>query len=295
MKNKILCFGEMLWDIFPDGAVPGGAPMNVAIGLKKLGSDVFILSSCGKDELGENLLEYLNENGLSKEFVQQSNYPTGAVNVHLSESKDATYEIVFPSAWDYIEKPEALLEFDILVYGSLSCRNNTSFETLISLLDTEAFKVFDVNFRAPFIDQSVIEKLLKKSDLVKMNHEELFQISAWNGLESKDLKRAADLVFKKYSLKMLCITLGSEGAFLKTADEQLYQTGFPVKIQDTVGAGDAFLAGFIHNYSREKPLKDTLEFACLLGAWVASSKGANPPFILENIIVIARRPDEAIL
>jgi fructokinase len=175
MKNKILCFGEMLWDIFPDGAVPGGAPMNVAIGLKKLGSDVFILSSCGKDELGENLLEYLNENGLSTEFVQQSNYPTGAVNVHLSESKDATYEIVFPSAWDYIEKPEALLEFDILVYGSLSCRNNTSFETLISLLDTEAFKVFDVNFRAPFIDQSVIEKLLKKSDLVKMNHGNFFK------------------------------------------------------------------------------------------------------------------------
>jgi fructokinase len=283
MKNKILCFGEMLWDIFPDGAVPGGAPMNVAIGLKKLGSDVFILSSCGKDELGENLLEYLNENGLSTEFVQQSNYPTGAVNVHLSESKDATYEIVFPSAWDYIEKPEALLEYDILVYGSLSCRNNTSFETLISLLDTEAFKVFDVNFRAPFIDQSIIEKLLKKSDLVKMNHEELFQISAWNGLESEDLELAADLVFKHYSLNMLCVTRGSEGAFLKTANEELYQSGFPVKIQDTVGAGDSFLAGFIHNFSRNKPLKEALEFACLLGAWVASRKGANPPFILENI------------
>lgn len=283
MKNKILCFGEMLWDIFPDGAVPGGAPMNVAIGLKKLGSDVFILSSCGKDELGVNLLEYLHQNGLSTEYVQQSNYPTGAVNVHLSEKKDATYEIVFPSAWDYIEKPQALPEFDILVYGSLSCRNKTSFETLSSLLETATFKVFDVNFRAPFIDRSVIEQLLIKSDLVKMNHEELFQISAWNGLESEDLKLAANLVFKHYSLNMLCVTLGAEGAFLKTADEELYQSGFPVKIQDTVGAGDAFLAGFIHNYSREKPLKDTLEFACLLGAWVASRKGANPPFILENI------------
>lgn len=283
MKNKILCFGEMLWDIFPDGAVPGGAPMNVAIGLKKLGSDVFILSSCGKDELGKNLLEYLNENGLSTEFVQQSNYPTGAVNVHLSESKDATYEIVFPSAWDYIEKPEALPEFDILVYGSLSCRNKTSFETLFSLLNTTAIKVFDVNFRAPFIDQGIVEQLLKRADLVKMNHEELFQISAWNGLESKDLELAADLVFKKYSLKMLCVTRGAEGAFLKTADEVLYQSGFKVKTIDTVGAGDAFLSGFIHYYMGKKPLKDTLEFACLLGAWVASQKGANPPFTYENI------------
>ncbi len=286
MKNKILCYGEMLWDIFPDGAVPGGAPMNVAIGLKKLGSDVLILSSCGKDKLGEKLLEYLHENGLSTKYVQQSNYQTGVVNVHLSETKDGLYEIVFPSAWDYIQKPETLPEFDILVYGSLSCRNKTSFETLNSLLEMGAFKVFDVNFRAPFIDQSVIEQLLIKSDLVKMNHEELFQISAWNGLDSEDLELAADLVFKTYSLKMLCITRGSEGAFLKTAGEKIYQSGFKVNTKDTVGAGDAFLAGFIHNFSRNKPLKEVLEYACLLGAWVASQKGANPPLIFENIEIL---------
>ena len=283
MKNRILCYGEMLWDIFPDGAVPGGAPMNVAIGLKKLGSDVFILSSCGRDKLGANLLEYLHESGLSTKFVQQSNYPTGVVNVHLSERKDALYEIVFPAAWDYINKPETIPQFDILVYGSLSSRNKTSFETLISLLDSAAIKVFDVNFRAPFIDQSIIEQLLIKSDFVKMNHEELFQISAWNGMDSKDLPFAANLVFKKYSLKMLCITRGSKGAFLKTADEEIYQSGFTVDTEDTVGAGDAFLAGFIHNYSRDKPLKDALKFACLLGAWVASQKGANPPFLFDHI------------
>jgi fructokinase len=274
----------MLWDIFPDGAVPGGAPMNVAIGLKKLGSDAFIFSSCGKDKLGEHLLQYLHENGLSTEVcIQQSNYPTGAVNVHLSETKDATYEIVFPSAWDYIHQTEELPEIDVLVYGSLSCRNKTSFETLVSILNTAAIKVFDVNFRAPFIDQPIVEQLLKKADLVKMNHEELFQISAWNGLESKDLELAANLVFERYSIKMLCITRGSEGAYLKTAEEELYQSGFAVKTIDTVGAGDAFLSGFIHYFMEDKPLKDALELACRLGAWVASQKGANPPFIYENI------------
>jgi len=102
-------------------------------------------------------------------------------------------------------------------------------------------------------------------------------------LESKDLELAADLVFKKYSLKMLCITRGAKGAFLKTADEEIYQCGFMVNTKDTVGAGDAFLAGFIHNYSSDKPLKDALKFACLLGAWVASQKGANPPFIYKNL------------
>lgn len=283
MKQKILCYGEMLWDVFPDGAVPGGAPMNVAIGLKKLGSDAFIFSSCGNDKLGESLLEYLCENRLSTEFIQQSNYPTGVVNVHLSESKDAQYEIVFPSAWDYIHQTNKLPEFDVLVYGSLSCRNKTSYETLLSLLNTAAIKVFDVNFRPPFVDQAIVEQLLMRSDLVKMNHEELFQISAWSGLDSEDLEVAADLVFKKYALKMLCITRGAEGAFLKMADEELYQSGFKVKTIDTVGAGDAFLSGFIHYFTGNKPLKEALEFACLLGAWVASQKGANPPFIFENI------------
>lgn len=283
MKQKILCYGEMLWDVFPDGAVPGGAPMNVAIGLKKLGSDAFIFSSCGNDKLGESLLEYLCENRLSTEFIQQSNYPTGVVNVHLSETKDAQYEIVFPSAWDYIHQAYKIPEFDVLVYGSLSCRNKTSYETLLSLLNTAAIKVFDVNFRPPFVDQAIVEQLLMRSDLVKMNHEELFQISAWSGLDSVDLEVAADLVFKKYALKILCITRGAEGAFLKMADEELYQSGFKVKTIDTVGAGDAFLSGFIHYFTGNKLLKEALEFACLLGAWVASQKGANPPFIFENI------------
>jgi fructokinase len=289
MNSRILCFGEMLWDIFPDGAVPGGAPMNVAISLNKLGSDVFMVSSCGKDKHGENLLEYLRENGLSSQFIQQNNYPTGLVNVHLSEQKDASYEIVFPSAWDHIEQVETLPEFDVLVYGSLSCRNKVSFETLTGLLDTGALKVFDVNFRPPFVDQDIVEKLLKKSDLVKMNHEELFQLAAWNGFDSNDLELAADLIFKKYSLKILCVTLGAEGAFLKTPDEKLYQNGFVVDTKDTVGAGDAFLAGFIHQYMDDKPLDDALKFACQLGAWVASQKGANPPFIKENIEKLSER------
>ena len=286
MKSSILCFGEMLWDIFPDGAVPGGAPMNVAISLKKLGSDVFILSSCGKDKHGENLLEYLRENGLSSQFIQQNNYPTGLVNVHLSEQKDASYEIVFPSAWDYIEQVKTLPEFNVLVYGSLSCRNKTSFETLTGLLDTRALKVFDVNFRPPFVDQDSVEQLLRKSNPF---HEELFQLSAWNGFDSTDLELAADLVFKNYSLKLLCVTRGAEGAFLKTADEKFYQNGFVVDTTDTVGAGDAFLAGFIHQYMDDKPLNDALKFACQLGAWVASQKGANPPFLKENIEKLSER------
>ena len=273
----------MLWDVFPDEAVPGGAPMNVAISLRKLGADVSFLSSCGNDTLGEELLKYLEGNGISTNLIRKNDYPTGVVNVHLSTDNDATYEIVFPSAWDYIQKPYNMPVFDVLVYGSLSSRNKSSFDTLRTLLEQEALKIFDVNFRPPYIDQDTIELLLMKADIVIMNHGELFLIANWNGLKSKDLEPAADLVYQKYKIKVLCVTLGAKGAFLLKAREKLYQNGFKVKTLDTVGAGDAFLAGFIHSYIENKPLNEALEFACRLGAYVASQKGANPPFLKTSL------------
>ena len=283
MANKILCYGEMLWDVFPGKAVPGGAPMNVAIGLRKLGADVIFLSGCGYDKNGEELLKYLEDNGVSTQFIRKNDYPTGIVNVSLLEDKDATYDIVFPSAWDFIREPADFPAYDVLVYGSLSCRNKTSFETLKSFLELKALRIFDVNLRPPYIDRKTIELLLLGADIVKMNHEELYHVSGWNGYKSNDLEKAAELVYHKYRIKVLCVTLGAKGAFLIKGHDKIYQAGFIIKTTDTVGAGDAFLAGFIHNYLKNKPLQETLDFACRLGAYVASREGANPPFLKTSL------------
>ncbi|MEA1887666.1 MAG: carbohydrate kinase [Bacteroidota bacterium] len=283
MANKILCYGEMLWDVFPGKAVPGGAPMNVAICLRKLGADVTFLSSCGNDRKGEELMKYLEENGISTQYIQKSNYPTGIVNVHLSENSEATYEIVFPAAWDNISEPDNLADFDVIVYGSLACRHTSSFDTLKNLLVNKALKIYDVNFRPPYLDQSIVELLLGKADIVKMNHEELSLVSVWNKQKPNHLEQEADFILQKYNLKILCVTLGRKGAFLMTPHDRIYQKGFRVNTVDTVGAGDAFLAGFIHYYLDNKALKETLEFACRLGSYVVSHEGANPPFIKSNL------------
>jgi len=266
--------------------------MNVAIGLRKLGADVAFLSSCGHDKKGKELLKYLEDNGISTKYIQKNDYPTGIVNVCLTADNDAKYEIVFPSAWDYIDEPGDLQDYDVLIFGSLSCRNTTSFETLKTLLYQDVFKVFDVNLRPPYIDQKTIELLLLTADIVKMNHEELFLISDWNGQETDDLEHAAERVFQKYNIKVLCVTLGAEGAFLMKGHDKIHQKGFRVKTTDTVGAGDAFLAGFIHEYLRNKPLKETLEFACRLGAYVASREGANPPFLKPSLAKLRKGNEE---
>ncbi|HCC70479.1 MAG TPA: carbohydrate kinase [Bacteroidales bacterium] len=273
----------MLWDVFSGKSFPGGAPMNVAIGLRKLGADINFLSGCGKDKRGEELLKYLEDNGISTLLIQKNNYPTGIVNVHLSKDKDASYDIVFPSAWDYIQKPDALPDFNVIVYGSLSCRNETSFDTLKSLLEKEALKIFDINLRPPYTDKTILELLMHKADIVKMNHDELSHILTLNRHKSDFLEQAADFVCEKYNISLLCVTLGDKGAFLMAGEEKIYQEGFRIKAADTVGAGDAFLAGFIDYYLKKKSLEETLEFASRLGAYVASQKGANPPFYPDRL------------
>ena len=281
--DKILVYGEMLWDVFPDLAIPGGATMNVALGLRKLGANIIFMSGCGKDKHGGDLLAYIEENGLTTQWIQRNDYPTGVVNIKLSEKHDASYEIVFPSAWDHIQKPGVLPEFDVLVFGSLCCRHHTSYNTLLSLLETNSLKVFDVNFRPPFVDQRIVEQLLRKADIVKMNREELLEIAGWTEINSTELEDLANSVLQKYEIKLLCVTLGLDGAFLQQDDLKIYQPSFEVVTADTVGAGDAFLAGFIHHYISHKPLKEALQFACRLGAYVASKKGANPVFSANEI------------
>jgi fructokinase len=291
MKPTILCFGEMLWDIFPDGAVPGGAPLNVALGLGKLGSRVRFLSACGNDEAGDNILRYLHENGLSTDLIQRNEYPTGIVKVTLSENRDASYEIVYPSAWDFFRTPEKLPDFDVLVYGSLACRNKESFDTLQQLLERPSLKIFDVNLRPPHIDRATIEFLMERSDVVKMNEDELSVAGKWLGLDSGNREKVMDTLMEHYDIKTLCITLGREGALLKSKGVSIRQHGFQIQTGDTVGAGDAFLAGFIHQFVRGNPLKESLEFACRLGAYVASKKGANPDFSPDEIKALQLRED----
>ena len=85
MKSQITIFGEMLWDMLPTGKQPGGAPMNVAIHLKNFGLNPAFISRIGDDDLGGELMEYLDNKGLITDFVQTGiTHLTGVVKVNLT-------------------------------------------------------------------------------------------------------------------------------------------------------------------------------------------------------------------
>ena len=275
---KIFCFGEMLWDNFPSGKVPGGAPMNVCYHLNQLGNPAHLISRVGKDQDGTELLNFLISKNISVEYVQvDENYPTGLVNVNTLDPTNVKYEIIFPSSWDYISSDEKLKnsEFDVLVFGSLATRNDESAETLEILLGRSDLAVFDANFRAPYFSKDLIFGLCEKADVLKLNEEELEIFQDWMGLGS-DQKQNLSHLSSKFNLDVICVTRGAKGALI-FEDENLYEhPGYNVQVADTVGSGDAFLATFIHYYLKNESPNTTLDYACARGAYVASQNGAVP-------------------
>ncbi len=286
--KSIVCFGEVLWDMLPEGAQPGGAPMNVAIHLRQLGLNPWLVSRIGKDEEGEKLRQFLSDGGIDLSYLQvDSELPTSKVLVHLDEDRNATYEICEPVAWDNIQFNGKLnklaAEAGLMVFGSLAARNETTRNTLLQLMEnTPAIKLLDVNLRPPYDKREWIETLLHKADFVKLNDDELFRIAEWNGQAGEEITLIR-WFSEFFSCRWVCVTKGAKGALFLFDGQLLQHTGFKVNAVDTVGAGDAFLAALIAQLSWEKSPDEVLEFACATGAFVASRHGAVPSYAITDI------------
>jgi fructokinase len=286
-KLNVICFGEMLWDMLPTGKMAGGAPMNVAIHLKNFGHNASIISRVGTDDLGKELLEFIDKNGLDAQFIQQGqNHLTGVVKVNMDDKNNVSYKIVKPVAWDYIlleeEALNAVKNADCFVFGSLSARSEQTFDTLKKLLEVAPIKVLDINLRPPYYDKETIEFLLTKTDILKLNHLELDEICAWF-FEANDITEKLSQLSKMFNLKTICITLGEDGAMLFHEGKIYKSSGFEVEVADTIGSGDSFLACFIANFLNQENIEKTLQKACAVGALVAQKHGATP-FITEQDI-----------
>lgn len=294
MVSKIVCFGETLWDIFPDKKVIGGAPLNVALRLHSLGNEVRIISSVGNDVDGKNLLTYLKEQHLSTDAIQiDTKLPTGNVQVHLDNSNTASYTISEPVAWDHItisqDDIERIQLSDAFIYGSLSCRKSISKNTLLTYLSHAPFKVFDANLRTPFYTLQAIVELMNLADLIKLNDEELEDVTKFMGITANSIEDQIIELAAITGTDQICITLGANGAILFMNSTFYRSLGYKVIVKDTVGAGDSFLASLIHQLVLNKHPQKALEDSCAMGSLVASKNGANAFVSSEEIRIIQSR------
>jgi fructokinase len=287
LHPDVVCYGEILWDILPEQALPGGAPMNVAYHLKKLGVEPALITKVGKDGYGEKLVDLLAQSDIIRDYVQMDEkQSTGLVYAKPNEYNEVTYDIVYPSAWDFIHWQEELANLvaqsEYFIFGSLTSRSEVSRDTLYQLLEYGRTKVLDINLRPPHFNRSHIEYLLNKTDILKMNSSELDLVSGWysNVKNSADMMR---LLQDRFNITTLIVTMGGDGAQLLVNGEIYRHPGYRVEVADTIGSGDAFLAGYLYQSTIHSHPAKALEFASNLGALIATYPGACPDYDTSEI------------
>lgn len=285
---SVVCFGEILWDVLPNAALPGGAPMNVAYHLNKLGINTTMISRVGKDEPGDQLLHLLQSWGLSTDYCQvDKKYDTSKVLAVVGAHHEVNYEIVFPVAWDYISYEERftplLHSADALVFGSLITRNPTSCKTLYAMLEEANYKVFDMNLRAPHYSPLVIYELLSRTDLLKLNEAELRTVAGWFKPSVATDIDCVRFFQDKFNIREILVTRGSRGATYYTPSTSFDHAAYKVEVADTIGSGDSFLAGFLAKKLQGECADTAVSFAAALGAFVTQHHGACPSYTITDL------------
>jgi fructokinase len=293
MKKKVVGLGEVLWDLLPGRTCLGGAPANFAYITTLLGDEGIVASRVGEDSRGFEALRRMAELGLDIGHVQTDRErATGTVKVELDAKGMARFEIADPVAWDFLEWTadwqRLAEEADAVCFGSLAQRSEASRETIrrfVRAAPARAVKVFDVNLRQSYYSREILAESMRLADIVKLNDEELPTVMGLVGLSgggadsfsNGDELAAARWLIGAYDLKLVCITRGGRGSLLvRNGSVASEHPGFCVRVADTVGAGDAFTAGLVHEYLRGASLEGTNEVANRVGAWVASEVGATP-------------------
>ena len=279
--SKIVCFGEVLWDVFPTHKTIGGAPLNVALRLQSFQNEVALISCLGDDKLGNELLLELQKHRISSLYIQKIKaYKTSTVAISLDKNGSASYFINHPCAWDNIQVNDKLNSLvkssEAFIFGSLIARSNTSRNTLLKLLTFSKLSVFDVNLRPPHYDINSIQVLMNAANFIKFNDDELKEISMSLGYQSASIEQTILFIAKKTNTTSIAVTLGSKGAILFFEERFFYCKGYQVEVADTVGSGDSFLATLIDVLLKRKDPQLAIDKACAVGALVAKSSGANP-------------------
>ncbi len=317
----ILVIGEILFDIFPGYKRLGGAPFNFAFHLKKIGMPVAFISRVGNDNDGNKILDFLDSCGFDLENIQiDPLHKTGRVIINIDENGYHNFNIIKNVAYDYIEYNNHL-DFllkdhaKFIYFGSLIQRTPNGFNTLQRILSRKhgSIKKFcDINLRPGCWTTSLVQSCLQQSDILKLSHEELFDIippqykihgtsrSQYNihggsnsQLKNESLLRTGcygdfcmknnsysdiiDYLMHEYELEAVILTLGKDGSHWFTREHH-HKVG-PVNIslmKDTVGAGDAYAAMAAACYLKGLNIEETMSLASAFASRICMIKGALP-------------------
>lgn len=281
MKNIIVGLGEILWDVFPERKILGGAPTNFAYHISQFGFNGYIVSAIGDDLLGKEILDNLEKKQLNY-LIEKTDFPTGMVKVNVDSWGIPQYEICEGVAWDNIPFTPRIAnlakETQVVCFGSLAQRNEVSRKTISTFLDSmpeDSIKIFDINLRLNYYNQEIIEDSLKRANILKINDEEVIKVAHLFKWELSE-KEVCKHLLSTYNLDILILTKGTEGSWVFTPKEESFLPTPKITIADTVGAGDSFTAAFIASHLHGRCLVASHQLAVEVSAYVCQQHGAMP-------------------
>ena len=290
---RIVSIGEVLWDVLGESEFLGGAPLNFSAHSHRLGSAVALVSAVGEDTRGQRTLSAIESLGLCTDFITTtSKGPTGIASVVIEASGNVAFTFNRPCAYDLVEVDDTLLSAissfspNWIYFGTLAQTDVASERRLQRVLETcpSARRFYDMNLRTGHWNLPLIERLSHAATVLKLNEEEAEQLfkavqpSAYFTLET-----FCRIWAEKYKLETICVTLGGRGCAVFMSGHFEIFPGHPVTVADTVGAGDAFAAAFLHGLELGWPPERTACFANGLGALVASRNGATPEWTTDEL------------
>jgi fructokinase len=294
---RVICIGEILWDVVDGSEFLGGAPFNLCAHLAQLGHHSIFISAVGRDRRGSQALEKSTALGIDTRFIATTERaPTGVSEVVLDGNGKAAHNLLRPAAYDFVtldlEHRKLLSQErpDWICYGTLA-QMEVGPRSLTRHLfgdNTGAKRFYDVNLRPRCWTPELVEDLFHQANAVKLNDEEANAMAGLFDWPSGSLPEFSELAARRFGLELLCVTRGALGCSLWREGEFVESQGFHVEVADTIGSGDAFSAALLHGLSEKWALRDVAEFANRVGALVASRSGATPTWSKQEALQLLR-------
>lgn len=244
-----------------------------------------MISRTGNDALRDDLLREMDRLGMDTRGIQcDPSYPTGQVQVHM-ENGGHRFEILPDQAYDHIHagithmmimsiKPE------LVYFGTLAQRGMESRLALDKFLsDSKCPRFLDINLRSPWYNKHTVKRSLLRSDIVKMNEDELEIVANYFRIDGQTPLLKAEALLEQFELQCLLITCGENGAWLINRQHEIFSTdpaGRSQTVVDTVGAGDAFAAVFIIGLLNDWEMPVTMQRANRFAAALCGIRGGAP-------------------
>jgi fructokinase len=300
-SGSVLVAGESLVDVVvgPDGDVlevtPGGAPLNVAVGLARLGVATYLLTTYGDDEHGGLVARHVQESGVRLHPGSRTSAPTSVARALLDARRQATYE--FELTWDppaaelppdcgavHVGSLGTLVEPGAAQVAALAARARAA--GLVVSYDPNVRPAMLTGVADPWAD---VRRHAAAAAVVKLSDEDAEHLQP-----GRPLDEVVDELLAGEATRLVVVTRGEQGLRLATDRSRLDVPAPAVDVVDTVGAGDACMSGLLaalHDRDlldvrtldglRRDDLEQVGATAAEVAAVTCSRRGANPPWRRE--------------